>query len=292
VSLPRRGTAFGNQVESELPLPLGPSPEGRAERPLWVRCGEPDRLYPSDRRLTRIGVPGEVTGVVSPRRRTVWVERAGSHPGALWGAVMGLSLPHLLCARGSVVLHASCAVRDGTAVAFLGRQRAGKSSIVAALLTEGWRLVADDSLVLTLAGDRVRAAPSFPALRLWTPLATALASALGLEKAAVHPAVDKQWVFLGQHLWSDRPAVELACLCILEGGDTVRIRGHETMLALLGAVYGPEPELKRNWRRWFDSARNLASSVPVLRLAAPAAFRPDFRFSTDITRQLRAARVL
>jgi hypothetical protein len=146
---------------------------------------------------------------------------------------------------------------------------------------------------LTQAADRLGGAGGIPSrCALWTPLATALASALGLEKAAVHPAVDKQWVFLGQHLWSDRPAVELACLCILEGGDTVRIRGHETMLALLGAVYGPEPELKRNWRRWFDSARNLASSVPVLRLAAPAAFRPDFRFSTDITRQLRAARVL
>src|SRR5205085_1899055 len=96
VALPQRGTAFGSRVESDLPLPLGRSCERGVRKSLWVRRGRPERLYPSDRRLTRIGAGSEVTGVLSAMRGTVWVECAGEHPGALWAAVMGLSLPHLL----------------------------------------------------------------------------------------------------------------------------------------------------------------------------------------------------
>jgi hypothetical protein len=259
---------------------------------LWIRRGKPDRLYPSDRRLTRIGAGSEVTGVVSPSRRTVWVDRTGRYPGALWGAVMGLSLPHLLSASGSVVLHASCAIRDGTAVAFVGRQRAGKSSIAAGLLTAGWRLVADDSVVLTAAGWRVRVAPSFPALRLWTPLAASLASALGLEKAPIHPAIEKHWVFLSENQWSDKAKVDLACLCILDERSPTRLHGPETMLAVLGATYDPDPELRRHWSRWFESARQLACSIPVIRLSVPSEFDAGFRFTRGVTRQLRAVGVL
>jgi hypothetical protein len=259
---------------------------------LWVRRGRPERLYPSDRRLTRIGAGSEVTGVLSAMRGTVWVECAGEHPGALWAAVMGLSLPHLLAARGSVVLHASCVEKDGAAVAFTGRQRAGKSSIAAALLTDGWRLVADDALVVTVAGDRVVATPSFPALRLWTPLAASLAATLGLDTAPTHPGIDKKWLFLGDRNWSERTSVDLACLCVIDEERPSRMRGSDSMLAVLAGTFDPEPGLQRHWRRWFDSARRVASSIPVLRVPAPDDFRPDFRFAASVARELRAAGVL
>jgi hypothetical protein len=256
-----------------------------------VRRGRPERLYPSDRRLTRIGAGSEVTGVLSARRATVWVETAGEHPGALWAAVMGLSLPHLLAARGSVVLHASCVEKDGAAVAFTGRQRAGKSSIAAALLTDGWRLVADDALLVTVAGDRVLATPSFPALRLWTPLAASLAASLALAQAPTHPGIDKKWLFLGDRTWSERTSVDLACLCIIDGDHPSRMRGSDSMLAVLAGTFDPEPGLRRHWRRWFDCARRVAGSVPVLRVAAPSDFKPDFRFGAGVARALRAAGV-
>jgi hypothetical protein len=230
--------------------------------------------------------------VVSPTRATVWVDTVGNHPGALWGAVMGISLPHLISSRGSVVLHASCVERDGAAVALMGQQKAGKSSVAAALLTQGWRLVADDALVVSVAGGRVRAAPSFPALRLWTPLAASLASALGLEQAPIHPSIDKQWIFLDERHWSRRAALDLACLCILGDGRPARMRGLDTMRAVLGGTLDPAPELGRHWRRWFVSARRVASAIPVLRISAPDDFKPDFRFGTGVARELRAAGVL
>jgi hypothetical protein len=292
MALAQRGAAFGSSVASDLPLPLGRGGGKSLCEPVWVRRGRADRLYPGDRRLRRLGGPSEVVGMVSPRRRTVWIERTGPHPGAMWGAVMGISLPHLLSAGGSLVLHASCATKDGRAVAFLGPQRAGKSSITAALLTEGWRVVADDALVVRTAPGCVRVQPSFPAMRLWAPLAASLASALALERAPIHPAVNKEWVFLKEEQWSDHAEVQLACLCVLDDGRLAQLRGTDTMRAVLAAIYDPQTRSPARWRQWFQSASQLASSLPVLRLSVPTDYRPDFRFGCGITRQLQAANVL
>lgn len=292
MALAHRGAAFGSSVASDLPLPLGRGGGKSLCEPVWVRQGRADRLYAGDRRLKRLGGPSEVVGMVSPRRRTVWIERAGPHPGAMWGAVMGISLPHLLSAGGSLLLHASCASKDGRAVAFLGPQRAGKSSITAALLTEGWRVVSDDALVVRTAGGCIRVQPSFPAVRLWAPLAASLASALALERAPIHPAIDKEWVFLKEEQWSDEAEVQLACLCVLDDGRLNRLRGTDTMRAVLAAIYDPQPRSPARWRQWFHSASQLASSLPVLRMSVPTDYRPDFRFGGGITRQLQAANVL
>jgi hypothetical protein len=292
MALAHRGAAFGSRVASDLPLPLGRGGGKTLCEPLWVRRGRADRLYPGDRRLKRLGGPSEVVGMVSPRRRTVWIERPGPHPGAMWGAVMGISLPHLLSAGGSLVLHASCATRDGRAVAFLGPQRAGKSTITAALLTEGWRVAADDALVVRVTEGSIRVQPSFPAMRLWAPVAASLASALALERAPIHPAVDKEWVFLNEQQWSDHPEVQLACLCVLDDGRLPQLRGADRMRAVLAATYDPEARSPGRWRKWFHSASQLASSLPILRMSVPPDYRPDFRFGGGITRQLEAANVL
>ena len=288
VRLQHRGSAFGSRVESDLPLPLGASSSALGGS-VWIRRGEPERVYPTDRRLERLGAPQEVKGVVSPRRRTVWVDPTEQDPWAVSGTVMGLSLPHLLSARGSMVLRASCAVKDGTAVAFVGGGRSGKSSIAAGLVASGWRLVADDSLVLNTSDDAVRVRPSFPALKLWTPLAASLASSLRAETAPTDRELDRRWVFLGEKHWWSRPRVDLACLCLLEHGPPDELRGPQTVLSVLAATYDPDPGLKRNWRRWFEGAHRLASSVPVLRLPVPAHFDPRFRFVRAVTRHLRAA---
>jgi hypothetical protein len=292
MALAQRGAAFGSSVASDLPLPLGRGGGKSLCEPLWVRRGRADGLLSGDRRLRRLGGPSGVVGMVSPRRRTVWIERAGPHPGAMWGAVMGISLPHLLSAAGSMVLRASCAAKDDRAVAFLGPRRAGKSSITAALLTEGWRVMADDALLVRASGGSVHAQPSFPAMRLWAPLAVSMASTLGLERAPIHPAADKEWVFLNEQQWSDRAEVQLACLCVLDDGRLAQLRGTDPMRAILAATYDPEPRSPERRRRWFRSASQLASSLPVLRMSVPADYRPDFRFGGGITRQLQAAKVL
>lgn len=292
IALAQRGTAFGFRFESDLPLPVGQSRGTRPKRSLWVRRGEAISKYPADRRLAGVGSFSEVEGLVSPARRTVWISRTGQHPGALWGTVMGLALPHLLGASGAAVLHASCASKDGIAVAFLGPQRAGKSTVAAALLTQGWRLLADDAVVLSVGGARIRVAPSFPAIRLWAPQAFRLAAELALERVPIHPGIDKDWVLLGEREWHYEGNPNLACLCLLAGAQSDSLRGSDKVLALLRATYDSETRSQARWRQCFELAHLVASSVPILSLRLPSKLSPDFRLASAVTRQLQVAGVL
>jgi hypothetical protein len=70
--------------------------------------------------------------------------------------------------RGIAVLHAAAAVRDDRAVLVAGDSAAGKSTLLAALLARGWRMVADDLTPVTLDDESMPIVlPTFPELILW-----------------------------------------------------------------------------------------------------------------------------
>jgi hypothetical protein len=81
----------------------------------------------------------------------------------LLGPVFGF----ILRLRGFTALHASAAVINGYAVAFVGGGGAGKSTIVAALARTGHRILSDDIAVLEEASGTFRIKPSYPHIRLW-----------------------------------------------------------------------------------------------------------------------------
>jgi hypothetical protein len=81
----------------------------------------------------------------------------------LLGPVFGF----ILRLRGFTALHASAAVINGYAVAFVGGGGAGKSTIVAALARAGHRVLSDDIAVLEETSGTFRIKPSYPQVRLW-----------------------------------------------------------------------------------------------------------------------------
>ena len=77
--------------------------------------------------------------------------------------------------KGSgVVLHAGAAADQRGAVAFVGAPGEGKSTLTGGFCVAGWRLVADDCLLLRQETGTLLAVPSYPGLRLWPDAATAL----------------------------------------------------------------------------------------------------------------------
>jgi HPr kinase/phosphorylase len=66
-------------------------------------------------------------------------------------------------AVNGMLLHASAIALDGGAVLLMGPPGSGKSDLVLRLLHEGWRLVADDQVMVAAADGAVLAAPP-PAL--------------------------------------------------------------------------------------------------------------------------------
>lgn len=71
--------------------------------------------------------------------------------------LVATALPALLWLRGAFMLHAAGVILPGedAVTAIAGTSGAGKSTIASALLREGAKLVGDDSLCLTLQGERV-----------------------------------------------------------------------------------------------------------------------------------------
>ena len=80
----------------------------------------------------------------------------------------------ILRLRGHEVLHASAALIDGSAVAFIGPSGAGKSTIAACLARRGFPILSEDVTALVEAGDRFFVLPAHARIRLWPDSAALL----------------------------------------------------------------------------------------------------------------------
>lgn len=111
---------------------------------------------------------------------------------ALFGMVMALWLER----RGTLVFHASTAVVDDRAVAFLSRQGGGKTSTAAACVAAGHPLLSDDLLAVEQGDGAAMAQPGYPQLRMWPEQARHF---VGTDAGhpTFHPAHDKRRVTLG-----------------------------------------------------------------------------------------------
>ncbi len=69
--------------------------------------------------------------------------------------------------QGIPNIHASAAVVDNNAIAFLSSSKGGKSGLAAAFAHQGHRILTDDILPVEDRDDRFLARPGFPALRMW-----------------------------------------------------------------------------------------------------------------------------
>ena len=86
----------------------------------------------------------------------------------------------LLHVRGFLVLHASAIGFDGKGVIFLGEKGAGKSTMAAALLAVGGRLLSDDVVAITTSPSDERViASGFPQMKVYPEAASLLTHLAG-----------------------------------------------------------------------------------------------------------------
>lgn len=170
----------GLRVASDLPLPDLLPWTGDARPPdIEVRLGDvPDRLEAPtfEGPLLQVAADGtcryDVEGVAAylaegGRQVTVRPRMPEDAPDIrvfLLGSVFGI-----LChQRGLLPLHAGCVEIGGKAVAFAGPSGVGKSTLTAAFLRRGYRVLADDVTVVDVkAAGGPLVLPSFPRIKLW-----------------------------------------------------------------------------------------------------------------------------
>lgn len=88
----------------------------------------------------------------------------------LLGTVMSLWLER----RGITTMHAAAVEIDGRGAAFLATNKGGKSTLAAAMLQHGARLLTDDVLPLEEVGGRIVGRSGYPQMRFWPEQARAL----------------------------------------------------------------------------------------------------------------------
>jgi hypothetical protein len=211
-------------------------------------------------------------------RRIACRELNGASPESFQTYLLGQVLSFALLKQGIEPLHSTAVVINGEAVAFLGDCGYGKSSLGAAFLQRGHRLLTDDLLVLKEDGDRFVAYPGPPRIKLFPNIARSL---LGdrVNGTPMNNQTSKVVIPLGQNeTVSPEGVFPLKAIYVLTPPRassrspriTVRLLSPrrafvELIKNTFNAVIVEPPRLERQ----FDLATRLAARVPVSSLSYP-----------------------
>ena len=181
-----------------------------------------------------------------------------------------------LLRQGVETLHATVVVVEDRAIALLGDCGTGKSTLAAAFLRAGARLLTDDLLVLRQEHDALFACPGVPRLKLMPAIAKRLLPAHAAG-CAMHPLTGKRIIPLAPTQCADTPA-PLRALYVLRPSQRRRIVSirpvstraawHELSRATFNLVLRDPERL----RRQFAWASKLATQLPVKSISYPRTF--------------------
>jgi hypothetical protein len=179
-------------------------------------------------------------------------------------ALLGIVMAVLLYQRGLYILHASTAAIHGMAISVLGDSGAGKSSVLAALLAQGFQGIVDDLTALRLEPHTAWAYPGVPHVKL----APEVANSLGLPVSALQSQDESYFSFSSAHQSSAFP---LRHLYILEYGSQFLIEPIPSQQAIieLWRYAGLKSVLKLRNRYHFNQVASLAKTTCLYRLRRP-----------------------
>ena len=152
--------------------------------------------------------------------------------------LLGYVLSYWLERAGWPALHASAVVVDGEALAFLSSHGGGKTSLAASLLGEGFALLTDDVLAVSIDADGVHGRPGYPQMRMWPDQASHFVGQDDLE--LVHPGLTKRRVPIGEpHFGRYEGTIRRVSALYLperRDGGAIEITGTKGSTALFGLI--------------------------------------------------------
>ena len=183
--------------------------------------------------------------------------------GSAWSAI-GLQ-------RGHAVWHGSAVTRNGRTLMICGPQGAGKSTLAAAMLAKGWRLVADDLARIEVPrGHVARIYPSATRLKLWSDAV----ERLGWQDRILHRDYFRADKFHCEAGGAGIEPLPLSAIVVLEEAATLsteRLTGHAAVTgAFSAALYRPDQlDALKAWPVQTALAATICAATPVYRLTRP-----------------------
>jgi hypothetical protein len=187
--------------------------------------------------------------------------------------LLGHVLSFSLLAFGEEPLHGTAIVAGGKAIAFLGDCGSGKSTLGAAFLRLGHRMLTDDLLALEPRGEGYSAHPGIPRIKLFPRVARAV---LGQDCGPkLNNGTSKQVLPLASGRVCRRK-VPLAALYVL-GDPQARSRSitieplpaGDALLAVIGHSFNTIVLDRERLANQFVLGTRLAQRVPIKRLSYP-----------------------
>ena len=213
--------------------------------------------------------------LISPDARTIEYHRLEKATDeSLTTYLLGQVLSFSLLSRGYEPLHATAVVMGGEAVAFLGDCGYGKSTLGAAFLDRGMRILTDDVLTLEMRDGRWMAHAGPPRLKLFPSVArTVLARAAG---SPFHADTSKMILPLAATEAHDH-SVPLRALYVLPDPaqpgrqpgtvSIAPIEGEKAFLEILRSAFNLVRVDRARLSNQFNVATQLITDVPIRRLS-------------------------
>lgn len=162
----------------------------------------------------------------------------GAHEDMIRVGILGPALGLALLQRGGLVLHGSAVEVGGRAVAFLGAQGRGKSTMAAAMVDRGHPLLTDDLLALGDSTSEVAVMPGYPRVKLWPDAVRGL-NRDPTDLPHLYPGIEKHVLDCSASF--ARRELPLGRVFILRGGPSLTIGdlpSGEAFMALSLAWFG------------------------------------------------------
>ena len=215
--------------------------------------------------------------------------------------MLGQALSFALVRQGFEPLHATVVVVDDQAIAFLGDNAFGKSSLAACFLEAGHRLLTDDLLILRESRNRVIAYPGPPRIKLFPKVARRFLGLTAASRVQMNADTNKLILPIDEHRRCTRPNGLDAIYALAAPRDACRSPGvsietlppREAFMELVKGTFNRRLVSQQRLERQFDFAARLTNLIAVKRLAYPRAIDRlhDVREAVlaDLTRDVRSA---
>lgn len=270
---------FGLTLHSEFALPAL-AETAPAQPDLTLAAGGPiawpDRVFSfgPDRQIMYFPAIGAFT--VLGADRILYHPATQADARLLEFPLLGPVMAFVLHLRGLLVLHGSAVGAAGRAAVFLGDKGAGKSTLAAACVAAGQRLVTDDLAALAITAPGMPVLPAFAQIKLSSEAGRQVAPRARqvLDLSALHGDLEKR-----QHReagWLAPAPVPAAGLFVLTRGPAAALKRFPRALGLPFVLrysyllrYGEETLSQETRAAHFARCGAAAGSVPVLELTVP-----------------------
>jgi hypothetical protein len=172
--------AFGFSVFSEIDLPELPHLNNRADltdieviiedlSKQWLELSDEKDAFVIQKDLVMFQVPNIATFSIQEGKRISVTPLCKYEEDVVRLYILGTCMGAILMQRRILPLHGSAVAINGKAYAFMGNSGAGKSTTASAFLNQGFQLLSDDVIAVSLnnEGDIPFVTPSYPQQKLW-----------------------------------------------------------------------------------------------------------------------------